>query len=250
MPEIISDALSIQGIGLLIFAAFLAGTVRGFSGFGTAMIYLPIAAQVLPPLWAILSLTVMDIFGPIPLLRRTSRDAQWRELGLLLVGATLLLPVGLMFLSIISPDTYRYFISGFAMALVVLLMLGVRYSGRLAGPAVLGVGGLAGFSGGLSGIPGPPVVLFYMASPHAVQVVRANTFLFLFFWEFLLIGVVGLRGDLALTPLAIGLVLAVPNGLGNMLGAAVFKPERERLYRAMAYVIVVVAALTGLPIWD
>ena len=50
MPEILSEALALPGLWLLILGALVAGIVRGFSGFGTAMIYLPIAAQVMPPI--------------------------------------------------------------------------------------------------------------------------------------------------------------------------------------------------------
>ena len=44
-----------------------AGLVRGFSGFGTAMIYLPVASQFLTPFEALITLMVMDFFGPLPL---------------------------------------------------------------------------------------------------------------------------------------------------------------------------------------
>ena len=43
-------------MGWLILAALLAGLVRGFSGFGTAMVFLPIASQYLTPFESIASL--------------------------------------------------------------------------------------------------------------------------------------------------------------------------------------------------
>mgnify|MGYP004045007789 CR=1 FL=1 len=44
--------------------------VRGFSGFGSALIFMPLAGQFLPPLWCIMTLVAMDIFGPVPNLPR------------------------------------------------------------------------------------------------------------------------------------------------------------------------------------
>ena len=66
----LAQALATEGLVWLAFAAFLAGIVRGFSGFGTAMIYLPVASQFLTPFEALITLMVMDFFGPLPLPRR------------------------------------------------------------------------------------------------------------------------------------------------------------------------------------
>ena len=114
-------------------------------------------------------------------------------------------------------------------------------------PLIAGVGALAGFSGGLGGVPDPPVILFYMASAVPVKVVRANMFLFLFFTEFLLIGVVALRGELVLTPLLIGLLQVVPYGIGNLTGAAIFNPDKAGIYKGVAYMVIAASAIMGLP---
>lgn len=250
MPDLLVQALGLPGLGWLILAALVAGTVRGFSGFGTAMIYLPVTAQFIPPLWAIITLIVMDIFGPIPNVPRALKDSHRRDLLLLLGGTLCLFPVGLMALSAVAPETYRYALSGLSLALVGCLVLGVRYTGSLRPPLIGTIGGVAGFTGGLTGVPGPPVILFYMASTLPVRVVRANVFLYLFFFDFIALAIIGLRGDLVAMPLLLGGCLVLPNLLGNVIGAAVFNPDKAGVYRAIAYVIVAVSAIMGLPLWD
>jgi uncharacterized membrane protein YfcA len=183
----------IRGFVFAMIWGVIVGTYS--SVFGTAMIYLPFAAQVVPPLWAILTLMAMDLIGPIPLIKPAFKDAQRRDLLLLLGGSLCLLPVGLALLSTISPETYRYLVSSISIVLLVCLVFGLRYSGKMYPPLVAAVGGLAGFSGGLGGVPGPPVILFYMASTLPVRVVRANMMLFLFFTDILIISVVGIRGE-------------------------------------------------------
>ena len=250
MTAVFLDAIQLEGIWFLVFGALLAGIVRGFSGFGTAMISLPFAAQVVPPLWAILTLMAMDIVGPIPLVKPALKDAQRRDLLLLLGGAACMLPVGLALLSTISPETYRYIVSSISLVLLVCLVFGLRYNGQMHPPLVAGIGALSGFSGGLGGVPGPPVILFYMASTLPVRVVRANMLLFLFFGDFLIIGIVGLRGELVLAPLVIGLLMAVPNGIGNLIGAAIFNPDKAGLYKSVAYIVIGASAIMGLPFWS
>jgi uncharacterized membrane protein YfcA len=250
MPDALAQVLALPGLGGLIAAALVAGLVRGFSGFGTAMVFLPVAAQVVSPLWAIVTLVVMDIFGPLPNLRRAIKDAHRRDLVLLLCGTLCLLPVGLMALSAVAPEIYRWGLSAVSLVLVACLVLGLRYRGVLFPPLIAGIGGIGGFLGGAIGVPGPPVILFYMASTLPVQVVRANVLLYLFAFDVLLLLIVALRGDLLAVPVVLGLLLALPNIAGNVIGAAVFNPGRAGLYRVVAYVIVTVSALAGLPYWD
>ena len=248
--EALLAVFQFDGLWVLACGALIAGIVRGFSGFGTAMIYLPIAAQVLPPLWAILSMMMMDIFGPIPLIKPALKDAKKRDLLLLLGGFACLLPVGLAVLSMISPDSYRYFVSILSLVLLVCLIFGLRYSGPMRPPLVVGVGALSGFSGGLGGVAGPPAILFYMASSLPVKTVRANVLLFLFFGDFLLLGVVTLRGELALAPLLLGLCMAIPCAIGNVIGARIFNPDKAGIYKAVAYMVIAASAIIGLPFWN
>ena len=60
--EIIWQALSFDGLPLLIFAVMLAGLVRGFAGFGTALVFVPLAAMVVSPVWTIVIMFVFDVF--------------------------------------------------------------------------------------------------------------------------------------------------------------------------------------------
>ena len=62
--------MATPGISLILVGALLAGLVRGFSGFGTAMVFLPFAAQVYEPVWVLVVLLTIDILGPIPALPR------------------------------------------------------------------------------------------------------------------------------------------------------------------------------------
>lgn len=250
MPDIVAQTLALPGFGWLVFAAFLSGIVRGFSGFGTAMIFLPFAAQVVPPVWAILALIGMDIFGPMPVLRRAARDASPRDLALLLGFSALFVPAGVWLLTVISPATYRYVVCILALVLVACLLVGLRYRGRPTRALVGATGAVAGVSGGVAGIPGPPVILFYMASSLPVAQVRANTMLFLFGFDFILIAILWLSGQGAWPPFVAGIMLAMPNALGNLAGQAIFDPARARVYRGVAYAIVTASALMGLPFWD
>ncbi len=103
MPDIFAAAWAQEHILALAAAALVAGIVRGFSGFGTAMVYMPVAGQFLSPVTAIVTLTIMDLFGPLPNVPGAVRHADRRDLTRLWLGLALALPVGLFLLTRINP---------------------------------------------------------------------------------------------------------------------------------------------------
>lgn len=233
----------------LAAAAFVAGLVRGFSGFGTAMVYLPVAGQVLSPFGAITTLLVMDMFGPLPNLPRAWREMHRPDLARLCAGLVALLPLGIFTLTRVDPDVFRYAVSAIALVLLAALVGGLRYRGTLSPPMVYGTGGVSGFLMGVSGLPGPPVILFYMARPLPAQVIRATVLVYLFLTDFAMLPMLALFGRLNLAVLLLGAALIVPNLLGNVTGAWLFRPDREGVYRGVAYAVIAASALSGLPFW-
>jgi len=243
-------ALSHEGLWLLVIAVILAGLVRGFSGFGTTMIYMPFAASVLPPVWALVTILVFDVFGPLPNIPRALREGEPRDVGRLGLGALLALPVGVLLLTRIDPVAFRWAVSVIALVLLGLLVQGWRWKGRAGRALLVGTGAVAGLLGGFAGLSGPPVIMLYMSSGRAVSVIRANILLFLALTDLIGLAVVGAKGLLAPEPVVIGLLLTLPYLLANMAGAAIFAPQRAGLYRAVAYLLIALSSLLNLPLFS
>ncbi|RMH39307.1 MAG: sulfite exporter TauE/SafE family protein [Alphaproteobacteria bacterium] len=241
-----------EGLGdlaLVLSGAVLGGLVRGFSGFGTAMIYLPFAGQVMPPVWALTTLLMMDLIGPVPNIVRSFRAAQAGDLRRLLLGAAAGVPLGVFILAHSRPEVFRYTVSILALFLLGLLLAGFRHRGGLSRRAMVGTGALGGFLGGVAGLPGPPVILLYMSGPHTPAEIRATTMIYLFGIDVMLMSVFVVSGLLDGRAILLGLGLAVPYLLSNLAGAAIFRPGRARLYRGVAYCIIAASAVRGLPLW-
>lgn len=250
MPETLAAILATPGLLWLVLGASVAGVVRGFAGFGTAMIYLPVAGQFLAPFEALTTLICMDLIGPIPNLPRALRDGYPADVLRLATGMVLAVPLGVLVLSLVAPEVFRYGVSVIAIILLLLLIGGVRYIRRLSGPMIFATGGLGGFLAGCVGLPGPPVIMLYMAAPHPPQVIRANMIMYLLSADIVLLCVLALFGHLVPTAIGLGLLLALPYLLGNLIGAAIFRPEAAKIYRFVAYAIIATSAVMGLPFWD
>jgi uncharacterized membrane protein YfcA len=249
LPAILSPMLS-GDFALVALAALLAGIVRGFSGFGTALVFLPIAGIVLDPVSAVATVALMDLAGPVPVLVRVRKDVHGRDLARLVGGAIVALPLGLFLLTMVSSSIFRVTVSGISLAMLVLLMAGWRYRGALPHWGVVSIGGASGFLGGIAGVPGPPVIFAYMASTKPARVIRANISTYLYAYDWSVVMILSLAGRIDLPLVVSGLVLTLPNMVGNLTGAALFSPERERVFRAVAYVLIAGVALAGLPFWN
>jgi uncharacterized membrane protein YfcA len=154
-----ADALAQPGAVWLGLAALLAGFVRGFAGFGSGLVFMPVAATVLPPAQAVVALVVMDVLGPIPNVPGALRADDVREIGRLAAGMAFGQPLGLAALIWIAPETFRWGVSLMALATVAALLAGWSWRGRRGGAATAGAGFLSGIVGGATGLPGPPVIL-------------------------------------------------------------------------------------------
>ena len=104
----------------LVLGAVLAGLVRGFSGFGTAMVFIPIAGQVLSPVATLIVLLVMDLIGPLPNIPRAIRDGKLPDLLRLITGALIGAPIGVYFLNLMSADTFSFLGAMFSLDNVVI----------------------------------------------------------------------------------------------------------------------------------
>ncbi|MDE9451737.1 sulfite exporter TauE/SafE family protein [Aliiroseovarius sp. Z3] len=246
MPDLLADALTLPGLGWLVIIAFVAGLVRGFAGFGTALIFLPVAAQIIDPVWAVTVLIVMDLAGPAPAIPRALKDGHPKDLMRLVVATALALPFGMAALFTVDPQLFKLAVSVISLIMLAALMSGKRYQGEVTPPIVWTTGGIAGMLGGAVGIPGPPVILLYMASSLPARVIRANTTAYLFFFDVMMLIGFAFAGRLVGPPLILGLLIMVPNLLGNLAGGMVFNPRYESLYRYVAYLIIAASSLSGL----
>src|ERR1700692_4043338 len=104
--------------------AFVSGTARGFSGFGSAVLFMPLAGSLGAPPPVAALLLVIDFFAAAPLLPNAWKQADRKATAIMVCGALVGVPVGTYFLSRLEPVTTRWIISGFVLALLALLLSG------------------------------------------------------------------------------------------------------------------------------
>src|SRR5246127_1660532 len=142
--------------------AFVSGTARGFSGFGSALIFMPLASSMVAPRLVAALLLIIDFIAATPLIPNAGKYAHRKATAILVPGALVGVPIGTYFLSRLDPVTTRWIISAFVAALLLLLLSGWRYRGKDHVALSVGIGGLSGFCSGVAQTGGPPVVGYWL----------------------------------------------------------------------------------------
>lgn len=249
MPDLLASALAIDGLIWLLLTVFIAGLVRGFAGFGSAMVIMPMASSILPPVEAVIFLVAVELIGPVPNARAAWREGTPRDVGLLILGALLALPLGLWALTTMDATFFGWVVSASVITLLILTVSGWRLKGALTQRLTIMAGALGGFMTGFAGIPGPPVIMLYMASSLPIAVIRANFLLYLVAIDVILFAMLWVLGMMNWSVVALGLLIGIPNMIANMIGGRLFDPSSERIFRNVAYLVIAVSAIVGLPLW-
>lgn len=242
VPPILAD----WGLLAAVAATAVAGVMRGYSGFGTAVILAPIYSLLWGPRAGIPVMLLMELLVSLQLLPGAIKDADRRVVLPLGGAAAVATPMGAWILLTADGEALRRFIGGFVLVFGLLLMTGWRYHGSRPLPLNLFVGTVAGLLKGSTGMSGPPVILYLLAGLEEAKRHRAN--LILFFATIAVISVVApaLGGLIDLAVLVRLAVLLPVMAFSVPIGARLFRVIPDRLYRPFAMAVLLLAGSLAL----
>ena len=245
-----ADAAADPRFAYALGIATLAGLVRGFSGFGSALIYMPLISAIYNPAVAAPTILLIDTLCGLPFAIHAWPQANRREVLPVAVGGVVGVPLGVLALVYVSPLSLRWFIAGLVLIAVAVLAAGWRYHGKPTVPAALGVGALSGFGAGAVQIGAPPLLVFWLGGKNSAATVRANIMVY-----FILQGTLSMllylySGLFDAQTTVLSLMFGVPFALAMFAGAYWFHGSSDALYRRVAYLIIGFAGLASLPLFD
>ena len=176
--SLIPADVSTNVVLVIVAIGFISGLARGFSGFGSALIFMPLASSLAAPRLVAAVLQIIDFIAALPLIPNAWRQADRKATFIMVLGAAVGVPLGTFVLTQLDPVTTRWIISLSIAAMLLLLISGWRYRGRDHAALSVGIGGLSGFFSGLAQTPGPPVVAYWLGRPIPAAIARANILLF------------------------------------------------------------------------
>lgn len=225
-----------------------AGFSRGFSGFGAALIAMPVLAVLYGPVEAVAVMTLLEVPATAMLLPSVIRHADWRAVMPLGLASLLTIPIGALGLVLIDPELLRKAIGVLVLLFAVLLATGWQYRQRPNLPVLLGIGGVSGVIGGAANMSGPLVVVFLLAGSNTAHEVRPGVMAYFSFSTLLRVAVFSLYGVFSLAILSLGALLVVPYLIGIWAGSRLFRGVSERLFRAVVLALVAAMGIVAL-VW-
>jgi uncharacterized membrane protein YfcA len=228
-------------------AALIASTVRGFSGFGAGLIFMPVAAASLGPKTAAGTLYIIDTILVLPFVFTSVAKVDWREILPLAVGAVVTVPLGVAVLVYVDPVPLRWGLSIAILVSIGVIAAGWRYHGPTRVWLSLLVGSIAGFMSGSAQIPGPPVLIYWLGREVVSATMRANAFTF-FMIATVFSGIaLFIGGIFTAEVLTLSVALFPVYAVGLFVGGRLFGRASDATYRHIAYTTILVSAIVSMP---
>ncbi len=240
-------ALTPTQIAIALAAALAAAFVRGLAGFGMAILLVPVLGLAVAPSEAVVTSNWLGIFIGLVGLRQILGQAE--RSALQIAGlAMLATPLGVWLLSITDPALARLLIALVALGAFGMVLLPKRAADHVPPLAETGATGIAcGVLTGFAGMPGVPVVPYYLRRLLSPTIARASMMTI-----FIATSVAGVGSAFALQVASwrdfyLAAVLFPAVLLGNWLGNRAFGKVSDAAWRTFTGAVLGVAA--GAALW-
>lgn len=227
--------------------ALAAGLLRGFSGFGSALVLAPTLSALYGPAVGVPAAVLLELAFAIPFVFNAARLADWRGILLLGAAATVTIPIGGWLLIVVDPRVIRWILSAVVLGASLVLVGGFRYHRAPDSAGTAAVGALSGLLNGAGGLSGPPVVFFYLAGHQSVARTRASLIVFFAWIDSITLLMFAANGVLTTRTAVIALPLVVPFLVAATTGAVIMSRTGGTYYRHVAVAALAVVAVGSAP---
>lgn len=226
-------------------AAFLAGSVSGLTGFGLALIAVPLLLLVYEPATVVMLVSVLSIFINFAVVWDSWNDADRRLVLSLVPPASVGVFVGAEVLYYADPLYIRLGVGVVVVFSALLLLREVRIPGAGGWIGTVVAGSMSGLLSTSTGLAGPPVVLLFAARRLPKHAFRSSSALYFLAMSFVGLAALANRGllDTSQIPLALALVPAA--FLGKVLGTALLEQVSDKAFRTVTLGVVILTGTLG-----
>jgi uncharacterized protein len=218
-----------------VFAAvFVGGFLRGFVGFGAALVIVPVLSLTVGPHMAV---AVSSIIGLPAVMQLLPEAIRWADRAVVLPVASAIVlaaPVGSWVLVTVDPGLMKIVISLLVIGMVVMLAFGQTLRGPINFPGMVAAGAVGGFLQGSAGMGGPPVVAVALALPEEPRKQRGNVLALMSVVAASSVPALTWHGLFTVKAVSFGVVLLPVFLLATALGSRYFAQGGSRYYRNAA----------------
>ena len=247
----LDEFISTYGLAALFGAAFAlsaGGFTKGVVGFALPLVALSIMGSFLPVEVAVALLIMPTLVSNAFQSTRNGFDAAWASmLKYWRMNLVLVVMIALSAQLVVRmPEALLFAVLGVSITLFgISQLVGWRmpYAPRFKNPVEVAVALIGGFFGGISGIWGPPLIMYLLAADTPkVEMVRVQSLSFLFGAVVLLFAHLH-SGVLNAVTLPLSAWLVLPTAAAMFLGYGIQDRIDQDLFRRMTLVVLIVSGL-------
>jgi uncharacterized membrane protein YfcA len=191
----LSDAALVAAIIITCGAALC----QSLTGFGFALVMVPLLSLAWDVKSAVVTSTVLGTFALLPLVFEARRHVRLAAVAALLAGSLAGIPVGILLLDWIDPEALKILV-GLTVIAASVLVYRVREvrATRAGGMPAVAAGVVSGVLRASTSMGGPPAVLYLLGVEKDVEAFRGT--ILAFFLPMSLVTIVGLAAVGRVTP--------------------------------------------------
>ena len=228
----------------LLLAATVAGVLRGFSGFGAALVLAPVVSLIVGTHVAVPAIILSIFVTTVQLFAPTWSQVRWSDQLALSLAGCVGVPAGVVVLLYLDPELMRRGISAVTALFALFLLTGWRYSHRPTRYGSAAMGALGGVLSGAASIGGPPVIVYLLAGPGSAAQTRASLIYYFAFTQLTAIVMFSIGGLMNWEVVVTAAVVAPSLVLGTWVGAKLFHLASERVFRLAALTFLLIVGVS------
>ena len=159
---------------LLILVIMFAGFIRGFLGFASGLITIPILSLLYSPIFAMVFNIVLEIPATIYLTYVGAKTCKFKEISPMFFCMMVAIPVGTIFLISINEQLIRIIMSILVIFFVILIASGWRLKKTITKYVLMITGVISGLIQGIAGMGGPPFATVLLSKGDGNNITRGN----------------------------------------------------------------------------
>ncbi len=230
---------------LLSGIVFLAGIVRGYTGFGLSAVVITSASLFLSPLKLVPILYLLEVAASVYMFRPTYRDVDRMMLLFLLLGCALGMPVGQYLLISLPVDGTKILLYSIVIVVALLVRSGYEFPYQINRKVSFVVGIATGLASGLAAVGG--LVTMVVLLGIRFDVVRARATLVAMFFVLYIFGtLISVANGLATQgTLYTTMFLLLPLFIGVTIGQRSFLRTPKEKFRQYILRFLIILAGAG-----
>lgn len=226
-----------------VIAVFVAGVIKGLTGFGFSLAAVPVLVVLLGPRTAIPIVIVLNSLTNVGLYLSSRKWVDLKRIQPLIICGILSVPVGTVLLLVLDVAALKIIVGCTICLFAIAFLAGFQREIRNEKRGFVLAGLVSGTLNGVISTGGPPVILFLTNQGVAKRPFRASLIAYFLFLNVATVPIYFAGGLMSVAVAKYAVAFFPALILGAIAGSRLLHRVSERAFRFTALVIVMVAGI-------